>query len=97
MNDTDKPATERTVEQFCADQMARRITRIADRMREFADRVERGAHGVSYVAKREQGWNTYASIASEVQHEIVTMLANLHAEGLTTDAQQADEYRLKGE
>lgn len=89
-------ANERTVEEFCAQQLARRAHGIAARLRDLAESVEREAtRGVANIGK--PGWVSYASVAGAIQHEIATTLFNLHVEELTTDAYDADAARIKGE
>lgn len=88
-------ATARVVEKSYANVIARQLGTIAGRLRDLADSAEREARDLTKVPG--PGRATYASVVSRVQHEILWGLANLNLSSLTDNAQQADEYRIKGE
>lgn len=90
------PANPTTAQEFCANQITRRANKMAADLRRLAEAIELEAtRGVANVGK--PGWPSYASVAATIQHEVMTVLMNLHVDALTTDACEADTARLKGE
>jgi hypothetical protein len=89
------PVPDRAIEKSYAGRLASRLNAIAGRLRELAEWVEREATRLDAVPA--PGRATYASVIGQVQHELIWGFANLSLADLTGDAQQADEYRIKGE
>lgn len=87
------PKRPETIEEFCAQTLARHITKLADDLRHAADDVARHANQLDRVGN--PGIPSYAVIASNVQQELMRLLGNTHLGSLTTAAQDADQARTK--
>ena len=84
-----------SAEKFCAQQLTRRAARMAADLRRLAERVEQEASQADRVPS--PGLASYASIAANIQHQIMNALPNLQLNALTTLAQDADAARMQPE
>lgn len=91
MTDTGQPKRPETVEEFHADQLRKRVERVATDLRRLADDVEREVRGT--VNPR----SSYAWVAHNVTNEIMGALMNMQLGALSLDASEADKARAKGE
>lgn len=91
MSDTSQPKRPETVEEFHADQLRRRIEKVAARLRDLAEDVEREVRNT--VNPR----SSYAWAAHNVTNEIMGALMNMQLGALALDAAEADKARAKGE
>jgi hypothetical protein len=81
----------RTFEEVAADQLRGRIEKVAARLRDLADEVERESRTFDRIGQR--GRPSYAMVARNVQHAVLWGLANLSLDGLTDAAYDADQAR----
>lgn len=97
MTDSSTPdPRERTVEQIQADFLAHTVTSIAEKLRRLADGAERQAGQFAKVG--ESGHRaSYASIAAEVQHDVLWGFVNLNLDRLVLEASDADVARKTGQ
>lgn len=84
-----------TNEEWNAKFLREGIEKIATRLRDLADEVERATHAVDHVGK--PGRATYGHAVIEVAHALSWGFANLHADNLVRYATDADIARAKGE
>ncbi len=87
--------SDRSLAQIHAEMMKHRVQSISARLRDLADEVDRHAQNIDKVPA--PGSATYGTIASRVAHTVLWGVANLHMDGLATDATDADIARTKGE
>jgi len=78
-------------EEMCAQHLATRADRVAADLRRLAERVQQEASRIGRVGR--PGIPNYATVASDIQHAVLSALPNLHLEALTTTAQDADAAR----
>lgn len=71
--------------------LADRIGEIANQLRDLASNVDRYALDIEAVPT--PGRSSYASIVSNVQHDVLWGLANLHLDNLARTAAEADVAR----
>lgn len=88
-----EPSEIPSVEQVYADQLRQDFAGIVARLRRMADDIEREAKQLDTPARVPR----YADLVGTVQNDLLWGVANLNLGSLTRHAQQADEYRLKGE
>lgn len=84
-----------TVEELCADQLARAIGARLRSLRKLADDIEGQAWRTLALAREGQG--TYGRVPSEMEHAITWGVADLNLETLMSIATDADIARAKGE
>lgn len=97
MTDNEQPAPdprERTEEQMYAQFLGQTITGIAAKLRRMADSVEHQGQQVARVGG--PGRPGYASLAAEVQHDLLWGFVNLHLDRLVQEAGDADIARKTG-
>lgn len=93
MSDQTTPAPKRpeTAEEIHADQLRKRVLKVAANLRHLADDVEREARGT------DKPQSSYAWVANNVTNEIMGALMNMQLGALSVDAAEADIARAKGE
>lgn len=82
-----------TVEEYAAQDLARPIVRAAGELRHVAAVVERSVDTIARVGG--PGRQTYASIAEDVQSEVLNMLVNLSLGSMIMAASDADRARQR--
>lgn len=87
---------EKTQEQWNTEFLIRDIGRIAQDLRDLADRIE---HYKNHVPKigTGPGWTSYGQIAYDVVHDVTWGFANVHVDRVIRHATDADVARAKGE
>jgi hypothetical protein len=86
--------TDRTDEGIARSLLRRRLNTIAERLRLAADRVDEHATWLDDVGQRVGSRSSYAYAISDVQADLVSMLANLQLGDLTVTAADADQARI---
>lgn len=84
-----------TAEAYAARNLQGNIIEIAGRLERLSGDIRRRAHDAERIG--QPGCKTYGQMVGRITHEIMTTLALLNLNSLSTHATEADIARAKGE
>lgn len=96
-NPTPATGSDRSQEAIARRHLKRHVLKVADRLRAVAADLDAYANRDLDKVDGSTIHPSYASVVGDVQHAVISGLANLHLGQLTTDAYDADQGRLAGD